>query len=121
MTINYSGAVKLLDDNTKKEYIWHINKCAESNLNQAEYCRQNNLNKNTFSYLRGKLLKEQKLSVANNVNGFTELKPNTIPVKDSHSKNSFSIYLNSDARVELPFGLASNDYANIFQALGLIQ
>ncbi len=121
MAINYKGAVRILDDNIKKEYLWHINKCGESNLSRAEYCRQNNLNKNTFSYLRGKLIKEQKLSTTNNTNGFTELKPNITPNKDNNSKNTFSIYINSDIRVELPFGLASNDYANIFRALGFIQ
>lgn len=121
MTMNYSGAVKLLDDKTKKEYFWHINKCASSNLTHAEYCRQNNLNKNTFSYLRGKLIKEQKLSTTNNAHNFTELKPSIAPNKDNNSKNTFSIFINSDIRVELPFGLDSNDYANIFQALSFIQ
>ncbi len=119
MTKHYNGAVKLLDDRTKKEYFWHIRCCEKSSLSQTAYCEQHNLNKHTFSYLRSKYLQEQKSAEGHEADGFTELKPKTSPARIASARDVFSIYFPSGMSVELPLGLSSGTYDDIFQALGL--
>jgi len=116
----YNGAVKLLDAETKRSYYRHIGAWERSTLSQSAYCREHELNKHTFSYLRGKYLQEQKLNQSGVVTGFAELKSVDLSEQVGSSSEKFTIHLESGAQVELPLGLGQDVYTELFLALGVV-
>lgn len=105
-----------LSEQTKENYAQHIKKWHTSGLTQAKYCKNNNLNHNTFIYLRSKLLAETRVKelagskfaearLANNKNELTE--------------KIFTLHVKDCARLELPITAGASELFNIFSALGL--
>lgn len=86
----------------------------QSNESQKAYCERMNVNLNTFTYMRGKLLAEKKKQSGANfvaVKIKPEVKPTTAP-------KSMTIENHKGIKIHLPMNISETQLKHLLQLLG---
>ena len=117
--VRVGGAARLLSDSTKCRYIKHIKSWANSCSTQADYCQRNNLNINTFSYIRSKQLRDRK-NKSVSAKRFVQVTPKVSTQSATNTLLSISLHLSSGYKLELPVGLSRSEFTAIFTAFGVL-
>ena len=97
-------------DERNKFWIAHVQSWGKSNLNQADYCRENNLNKNRFSNWK------RKFSSSEIINQFIKIpKKALIPAMS----DSIDLIINDSVKIKLTPNFNTALLQSVLKALGI--
>lgn len=98
--------------NEEKAVFWkrHIDQWAESSLSQLEYCRQNNLRPNRFTYWK---IKFDKLNLP--------MELVRVPVTPHFRQTGLKLNIGRELQVEIPDGFKKETLEQVLSVLQAVQ
>lgn len=100
----------------KSDWYALIREWEASEISQPAFCRQKQISYNTFTYWRGKLLKE---SHVNSKPCFSKVAVST-PANHHQAQASVMIELASDKKIIIPLGASDQQLKRLFHLLGIL-
>jgi transposase-like protein len=106
--------------NSHKQDFWfnHVSQCQNSDLSQKDYCKQEGLKFNTFSFWRVKFLKGGGTKVKENAVSFVPALVKTIRTKNPTQENSeINIFLPNQIKLSVSENLSCNYLFELIRTL----
>jgi hypothetical protein len=109
---HYMGTSRI---DKKTYWLNHINQWRESGLTQAEYCRKENINYQSFSWWK---IKGHKGKSKKEVMSFVPAVIKTTDIKNHQLQNEIHLFLPNQTKLVLPDTLPLNNLVYLIKSLG---